>query len=64
MKKILVLHNKYQNYGGEDSNLDNEILFLSQYFIVDSLIVKILDKFFAKISILSFPCFPVKPTGN
>lgn len=40
MKKILVLHNKYQNYGGEDSNLDNEILFLSQYFIVDSLIVK------------------------
>ena len=27
---------------------------------LDSLIVNILDKFFAKISILSFPCFPVK----
>ena len=27
---------------------------------LDSLIVKILDKFFVNISILSLPCFPVK----
>lgn len=40
MKKILVLHNKYQNYGGEDSNLENEILFLRKHYKVDNLIVK------------------------
>ena len=33
---------------------------LVPFFDFDSLIVKILDKFFAKISILSLPCFPVK----
>ena len=29
------------------------------FWFLDSFIVNILDKFFANISILSFPCFPV-----
>lgn len=45
MKKILVLHNKYQIYGGEDSNLENEISFLKKSYIVESLIVKNSNKF-------------------
>lgn len=38
MKKILVIHNKYQNEGGEDIAVTREIEFLSQHYEVDTLI--------------------------
>ena len=28
MKKVLVIHNKYQNIGGEDTSVENEIKIL------------------------------------
>ena len=34
MKKILVVHNFYRNFGGEDSNIHEEIKFLEQNFEV------------------------------
>ena len=37
MKKILIIHNKYRNTGGEDIAVENEINFLKKYFIVDVL---------------------------
>lgn len=39
MKKILILHNNYRNFGGEDSNLENEISFLNKHYIVEKMIV-------------------------
>lgn len=32
MKKILVIHNKYQNIGGEDISVSNELKYLKKYF--------------------------------
>lgn len=37
MKRILVLHNQYQNIGGEDIAVENEIAFLKKFFDVDTL---------------------------
>ena len=37
MKKILIIHNKYKNFGGEDSNILDEIKFLEKNFVVDYL---------------------------
>ncbi len=34
MKKILVIHNKYQQLGGEDIAVENEIQFLKKYYEV------------------------------
>ena len=39
MQKILVIHNEYQNFGGEDQSVKNEILLLEKYFDVETLIV-------------------------
>ena len=38
MKKILVVHNKYQNRGGEDIAVDSELDLLKKYFNVETLI--------------------------
>ncbi len=45
MKKILVVHTRYQNRGGEDIAVDNEIETLSAKFEVESLIYENKDKF-------------------
>ena len=37
MKKILVINNKYKTFGGEDSNIVDELNFLRNYFVVDYL---------------------------
>lgn len=37
MKKILIVHTRYQNVGGEDIAVENEVNFLSKYFEVDTL---------------------------
>ena len=37
MKKVLIVHNKYQYKGGEDIAVENEINFLSNYFKVETL---------------------------
>tara|TARA_A100001015_G_C15007086_1_gene721228 strand:- start:1200 stop:2348 length:1149 start_codon:yes stop_codon:yes gene_type:complete len=37
MKKILVIHNKYKLIGGEDIAVNNEILFLSRFYEVETL---------------------------
>ena len=37
MKKILVIHNRYQNIGGEDIAVDNEITLLKEKFEVKEL---------------------------
>tara|TARA_B100001123_G_C15324206_1_gene1028955 strand:- start:494 stop:1645 length:1152 start_codon:yes stop_codon:yes gene_type:complete len=37
MKKVLVINTKYQNYGGEDSNIVEEIKFLKKFYKVDYL---------------------------
>tara|TARA_B100001996_G_C18655073_1_gene590878 strand:- start:690 stop:1868 length:1179 start_codon:yes stop_codon:yes gene_type:complete len=37
MEKILVIHNKYKNFGGEDSNIIDELEFLRKYFYVEYL---------------------------
>ena len=34
MKKILIIHNKYSNIGGEDVAVQNEINFLKKYYDV------------------------------
>ena len=38
MKKILVVHNKYQNIGGEDISVNEEIKLLSKFYKVDVLL--------------------------
>ena len=37
MKKILIIHNKYQNIGGEDIAVDQEVNTLKKYFDVQEL---------------------------
>lgn len=37
MKKILIIHTNYQNLGGEDTAVENEKYFLSQYYDVKTL---------------------------
>ena len=37
MKKILVIHTNYQNTGGEDIAVKNEVNFLKKNFIVDEI---------------------------
>ena len=34
-EKVLVINTKYKNYGGEDSNFDEEIKFLKKFYEVD-----------------------------
>ena len=36
MKNILLIHSMYQTYGGEDSNLEDEINLLEKEFNVES----------------------------
>ena len=38
MKKLLVIHTEYQEKGGEDIAVRNEINFLSKYFETEELI--------------------------
>lgn len=38
MKKLLIVHTKYQNIGGEDIAVENEIKSLSKFFNVDTLL--------------------------
>lgn len=40
MKKVLIIHNKYQNIGGEDIAVDEEIEILKKNYEVDTLIFK------------------------
>ena len=55
MKKILVIHNKYRIFGGEDSNISDEIRLLEKLYKVDyiefdnSLRFSILDLFYLLI---------------
>ena len=50
MKKILVIHNKYQETGGEDISVMEEIKFLNKNFIVEELIFSNkIDNFFSQI---------------
>ena len=37
MKKLLIIHNKYQNIGGEDIAVVEEEKILSQYFEVEAI---------------------------
>jgi len=37
MKKILIIHNKYRNLGGEDIAVENEVNFLSRHYDVRTL---------------------------
>ncbi len=37
MKKVLLLHNFYKNYGGEDSVVEDEVKFLNNYVELDTL---------------------------
>ena len=38
MKKLLIVHTRYQNIGGEDIAVENEIKSLSKFFKVDTLL--------------------------
>ena len=40
MKKVLIIHNKYQNIGGEDIAVEEEIEILKKFYEVDILIFK------------------------
>ena len=48
--KILIIHNKYRNLGGEDLVVENETSFLKEYFNVEVFI-------FFKQYIYSYPNF-------
>tara|TARA_X000001036_G_scaffold80920_1_gene72769 strand:- start:4368 stop:5528 length:1161 start_codon:yes stop_codon:yes gene_type:complete len=37
MKKILIIHNKYRNIGGEDTSVANEVNFLKDYYEIEIL---------------------------
>ena len=37
MKKVLLIHNFYKNYGGEDSVVEDETQFLKKYVELDTL---------------------------
>ena len=45
MKKLLIVHNFYRNYGGEDSNIYEEIKFLENDYRVEFFNAKNEDKF-------------------
>ena len=55
MKKILVVHTKYQKLGGEDVAVDNEIELLKEYYEVKELFYsnKIKNYLFDIISLIS-----------
>ena len=38
MEKILLIHTKYQNFGGEDQSIINEIELLKENYNVETLI--------------------------
>lgn len=38
MKKILLIHNKYRQLGGEDVSFENELQFLNRHFALDNLV--------------------------
>ncbi len=38
MKKILLIHNKYRQLGGEDVSFENELKFLNKHFELDNLV--------------------------
>ncbi len=38
MKKILLIHNKYRQLGGEDISFENELQFLNRHFELDNLV--------------------------
>ena len=55
MKKILILHNKYREIGGEDIAVQNEIKFLQKFYEVDVLYFENSYKnFFAAVLTLLF----------
>ena len=37
MKRLLIVHNNYQNIGGEDIAVKNELEFLKKYFTVETI---------------------------
>jgi glycosyltransferase involved in cell wall biosynthesis len=45
MKKVLVIHNFYKNFGGEDANIYEEIEFLRKDYTIEFLQAKNEDKF-------------------
>ena len=49
MKKILIVHNFYRNYGGEDSNIYEEINFLNRDTLVYTGVEKISKKSYLKV---------------
>ena len=53
MKKILVLHTRYQSFGGEDQSVENEIALLEKFYDVKTLYLsnKIFN-FTAKLNII------------
>ena len=38
MKKVLLVHNNYMNKGGEDTNLQDEVLLLKEKYIVETIL--------------------------
>ena len=40
MKKILVIHTKYRDLGGEDIAIQNEVGFLKEFYEVEELFFK------------------------
>ena len=38
MKKLLILHNKYRDIGGEDIAVNNEVSLLKKFYEVETLI--------------------------
>ena len=45
MKRILIIHNKYKIFGGEDSNISDEIDLLKKHYDVEYFEYKNSDKF-------------------
>ena len=37
MKKILLIHNRYQNIGGEDIAVNNELKMLNNHYVVETI---------------------------
>ena len=53
--KILIVHNKYSQLGGEDINIDREIKLLESEYVVESFIYKNLDQsLFNNVKSLAF----------
>ena len=46
MKKLLVVHNFYQNFGGEDSNIYEELEILGKEYEVEFLVFRMETKIF------------------